>query len=62
MYLEVDRESKKYIKDDKYDPSWAAQEGQLLIPDPTLIQYPVCDRRVRRWIFLSGECGTTYPH
>ena len=27
----VDRKSMKYIKDDSDDPSWAAQEGQLLI-------------------------------
>ena len=27
----VDRESMKYIKNDKDDPSWTAQEGQLLI-------------------------------
>ena len=29
---DVDRKSKKYIKNDKKDPSWAAQEGQL--PNP----------------------------
>ena len=29
---EVDRESMKYIKTERDDPSWAAQEGQLLIP------------------------------
>ena len=28
---EVDHESMKYIKTDRDDPSWAAQEGQLLI-------------------------------
>ena len=28
----VNRESEKYMKDDKDEPSWAAQEGQLLIP------------------------------
>ena len=28
---DVDRESRKYIKTEKDDPSWAAQEGQLLI-------------------------------
>ena len=28
---DIDRESKKYIKNDKQDPSWAAQEEQLLI-------------------------------
>ena len=29
---EIDRESMKYIKTEKDDPSWAAQEGELLIP------------------------------
>ena len=28
---DVDRESTKYIKTERDDPSWAAQEGQLLI-------------------------------
>ena len=28
---DVDRESLKYIKTERYDPSWAAQEEQLLI-------------------------------
>ena len=28
---DVDRESMKYIKTEQDDPSWAAQEGQLLI-------------------------------
>ena len=29
---DVDRESMKYIKTEQDDPSWAAQEGRLLIP------------------------------
>ena len=29
---DADRESMKYIKTERDDPSWAAQEGQLLIP------------------------------
>ena len=29
---DVDRESMKYIKNDRENPSWAAQEGQLIIP------------------------------
>ena len=33
---DVDRESMKYIKTDRDDPSWAAQEGQLLIPASNL--------------------------
>ena len=33
---DVDRESKKYIKAERDDPSWAGQEGQLLIPASNL--------------------------
>ena len=33
---DVDRESMKYIKTKRDDPSWAAQEGQLLIPASNL--------------------------
>ena len=33
---EVDRESMKYIKTERDDPSWAAQKGQLLIPASNL--------------------------
>ena len=33
---DVDRESMKYIKTEREDPSWAAQEGQLLIPASNL--------------------------
>ena len=29
---DVDHESKKYMKTEREDPSWAAQEGQLFIP------------------------------
>ena len=32
----VDRESKKYIKNDKENPSWASQEGQWFIPASNL--------------------------
>ena len=32
----VDRESMKYMKTERYDPSWAAQERQLLIPASNL--------------------------
>ena len=31
MIQDVDRESMKYMKTERDDPSWAAQEGQLLI-------------------------------
>ena len=37
---EVDRESMKYIKTERDDPSWAAQEGQLLIPASNLDLIP----------------------
>ena len=33
---DVDRESMKYIKIERDDPSWAAQEGQLLLPASNL--------------------------
>ena len=33
---DVDRESRNYIKNDKDDPSWTAQEEQLLIPASNL--------------------------
>ena len=32
-----DRESMKYIKNDGVNPSWAAQEGQLIIPASNVI-------------------------
>ena len=37
---DVDRESMKYIKTEQDDPSWAAQEGQLLIPASNLDLIP----------------------
>ena len=37
---DVDRESAKYIKTKRDDPSWAAQEGQLLIPASNLDLIP----------------------
>ena len=37
---EVDRESIKYIKTERDDPSWAAQEGRLLIPASNLDLIP----------------------
>ena len=36
----VDRESMKYIKTERDDPSWAAQEGRLLIPASNLDLIP----------------------
>ena len=37
---DVDRESMKYIKSERDDPSWAAQEGRLLIPASNLDLIP----------------------
>ena len=36
MFQDADRESKKYIKKGKIDPSWAAREVELLIPASNL--------------------------
>ena len=49
---DVDRESMKYIKTERDDPSWAAQEKQLLIPASNLDLISGM-----QWIFLSGEWG-----
>ena len=37
---DVDRESMKYMKTEREDPSWAAQEGRLLIPASKLDLIP----------------------
>ena len=37
---DVDRESIKYMRTEREDPSWAAQEGRLLIPASNLILIP----------------------
>ena len=37
---DVDRESMKYMKTEREDPSWAAQEGRLLIPASNLDLIP----------------------
>ena len=37
---DVDRESMKYIENERDDPSWAAQEGRLLIPASNLDLIP----------------------
>ena len=37
---EVDRESIKYMKTERDDPSWAAQDGRLLIPASNLDLIP----------------------
>ena len=48
----VDRESMKYISNDKHDHSWAAQEGPLIIPASNLNL--LSDMRSTDF-FLSGE-------
>ena len=37
---DVDRESIKYMETEREDPSWAAQEGRLLIPASNLDLIP----------------------
>ena len=54
---DVDRESMKYMKTEREDPSWAAQEGRLLIPASNLDLISGMRSTGRRWIFLSGEWG-----
>ena len=54
---DVDRESKKYIKDVRDDPSWAAQEGQLLITASNLNLISGMRSTGRRLLFLSGDWG-----
>ena len=51
---DVDRESTKQKKTEREDPSWAAQEGRLLIPASNL---DLISGTRRRSIFLSGEWG-----
>ena len=65
MIQDVDRESMRYIKTGRNDPSWAAQEGQLLIPASNLDLISgmrSCDPRGRRLIFCPGSGRRTYPH
>ena len=56
---DVDRESMNYMKTEREDPSWAAQEGRLLIPASNLDLIPGMRSTGRRWICLSGEWGKT---
>ena len=53
---DVDRESMKYMKTERDDPSWAAQERQLLIPASNLDLISGM-RSTGLSIFLSGEWG-----
>ena len=61
---EVDRESMKYIKTERDDPSWTAQEGQLLIPAYNLDLIPgMRSTGTSMDIFVRGVgVGQSYPH
>ena len=58
---DVDCESMKYIKTERDDPSWAAQEGQLLIPASNLDLIPGM-RSTGTYYFCPESGGRTYPH
>ena len=53
-FQDEDRESMKYMKTEQDDPSWAAQEGQLLIPGSNL--------DLISGMRSTGSGGRTYPH
>ena len=52
---DVDRESMKYIKTERDDPSWAAQEGQLLIAASNLDLISGMRSTGTSMTFLSGD-------
>ena len=54
---DVDRESMKYIKTERDDPSWAAQEEQLLIPASNLDLISGMRSTGTSIDILSGEWG-----
>ena len=54
---DVDRESLRYTKTERDDPSWAAQEGQLLIPATNLDLISGLRSTGTSMDFLSGEWG-----
>ena len=53
----VDRESMKYMKTEREDPSWAAQEGRLLIPASNLDLISGMRSTETSMDILSGEWG-----
>ena len=59
---DVDRESMKYIKTERDDPSWAAQEGQLLIPASNLDLLSGMQSTGTSMDISVREWGRTYPH
>ena len=58
----LDRESMKYIKNERDDPSWAAQEWKLLIPASNFDLMSGMRSTMTSMNILSGERGRTYPH
>ena len=54
---DVDRESMKYIKTGRDEPSWPAQEGRLLIPTSNLDLIPGMRSTGTSMDILSGEWG-----
>ena len=59
---DVDRESIKYMKTEREDPSWAAQEGRLLIPASNVDLIPGMPTTGTSMDLLAGSGGRTYPH
>ena len=59
---DVDRENMKYIKTDRENPSWAAQEGRLLLPDSNLdLISGMRSTETSMDIFVRGV-GVRLPH
>ena len=54
---DVSCESMEYIKTERYDPSWAAQEGQLLISASNLDLISGMRSTGTSMDILSGEWG-----
>ena len=62
---DVDRESMKHIKTERDDPSWAAQEGQLLIPASNLdliSSMRPTGTSIDFFVLGVGGGGRNYPH
>ena len=60
---DVDRESMNYIKTERDDTSWAAQEGQLLISASNLdLISGKQSTGTSMDIFVRVVGGTTHPH
>ena len=60
---DVDRESLKYMKTERDDPSWAAQEGRLLIQASNLYLIPgMRSTRTSMGIFVRRGVGVGFTH